>query len=52
MIRDNNAIIIDKVNSFYSTMPVDILVLQCHFGTVIYTLGVNLLLISLVQEAN
>ena len=34
MIRDNNAIIIDKVNSFYSTMPVDIiiLVLQCPFG--------------------
>ena len=38
MIRDNNAIIIDKVNRFYSTSR------YCNVGySYIYTFGVNFL---------
>ena len=51
MIRDNNAIIIDKVNSFYSTSRA----LQCPFGTAGYIYihtWCEFSLISLVQDAN
>ena len=46
MIRDNNAIIIDKVNRFYSTSR------YCNVGYSYIHTWCEFSLISLVQEAN